>query len=664
MKLFDEHVVLRFALLITSFLFAAVIPDFVEHSENFVVATPYVICILFLVYLALFYRFPSTISQKKMRSDINVDEVVLEPIRNYERDLIEKDRLFQMMIDVSSEGFWTFDVSSDKVFWSNKVGKILGKDSLGDSFDIVKSCVLESDWESFRKSLQECLNEKRNFTIRMRLLNKMANCEAIVISGRPQCNEAGLLIRVIGSLSAIQDSRNLVRENDFLSTCDSLTGVSNRQEFLNELAKEVEKSTERPDYIFAVALLDIDSFAAINDSYSIDVGDQVLRIVADRITASSRTGDSVARIGPDVFALIFRNIQGSDVHAELISIVRNLHAKVKMPLQLDGRELYISVSMSVVVNKDGDCVEDLLANANAVLRDMKKGGNHGGVQFFTGGIREKAMNLYKLEFEIRKAIQAREFVLVYQPIVDIVNGDRIVGFEALVRWNNSERGIISPGEFIPIAEETGLIVPMGAQILRMACEQTKIWVDMGYENIQVSVNFSAKQFTLDNMVDDVRRILQETKLNPKNLKLEITEYTALRESEKTIKMMRALASMGLQISIDDFGTGYSSLAYLKRFPVHTLKMDKSFVDHVTDDEEDASFARMVIGIAHSMNMGLIAEGVETRDQLDFLRSEGCQFIQGYYFSKPLNSEAALAYLRRHYKGESTPSQVSMAFQMP
>jgi diguanylate cyclase (GGDEF)-like protein len=664
MKLFDEHVVLRFALLITSFLFAAVIPDFVEHSENFVVATPYVICILFLVYLALFYRFPSTISQKKMRSDINVDEVVLEPIRNYERDLIEKDRLFQMMIDVSSEGFWTFDVSSDKVFWSNKVGKILGKDSLGDSFDIVKSCVLESDWESFRKSLQECLNEKRNFTIRMRLLNKMANCEAIVISGRPQCNEAGLLIRVIGSLSAIQDSRNLVRENDFLSTCDSLTGVSNRQEFLNELAKEVEKSTERPDYIFAVALLDIDSFAAINDSYSIDVGDQVLRIVADRITASSRTGDSVARIGPDVFALIFRNIQGSDVNAELISIVRNLHAKVKMPLQLDGRELYISVSMSVVVNKDGDCVEDLLANANAVLRDMKKGGNHGGVQFFTGGIREKAMNLYKLEFEIRKAIQAREFVLVYQPIVDIVNGDRIVGFEALVRWNNSERGIISPGEFIPIAEETGLIVPMGAQILRMACEQTKVWVDMGYENIQVSVNFSAKQFTLDNMVDDVRRILQETKLNPKNLKLEITEYTALRESEKTIKMMRALASMGLQISIDDFGTGYSSLAYLKRFPVHTLKMDKSFVDHVTDDEEDASFARMVIGIAHSMNMGLIAEGVETRDQLDFLRSEGCQFIQGYYFSKPLNSEAALAYLRRHYKEESTPSQVSMAFQMP
>ena len=663
MRLFDEHVILRFALLITSFLFAALIPDILEHSDNGVVVVPYIFCILFLDYLAVFYRFPSSVAQKKMRSDVNVNEVVLEPIRNYERDLIEKDRLFQMMIDVSSEGFWTFDVSSDKVFWSNKVGKILGIEMLGDSFDVVKSCVLESDWESFRKSLQACLNEKRNFTIRMRLLNKKAGCEEIVISGRPQCNEAGLLIRVIGSLSAIQDSHNLVRENDFLSTCDSLTGVSNRQEFLNELAKDVEKAAGRPDYIFAIALLDIESFAAINDSYSIDVGDQVLRIVADRISASSRAGDCIARIGPDVFALIFRDIQG-DVNGELISIVRNLHSKVKMPLKLEGKELYISVSMSVVVNKDGDCVEDLLANANAVLRDMKKGGNHGGVQFFTGGIREKAMNLYRLEFDIRRAIQAREFILMYQPIVDIVDGDRIVGFEALVRWNNSERGIISPGEFIPIAEETGLIVPMGAQILRMACEQTKIWVDMGYENIQVSVNFSAKQFALDNMVEDVRRILQETRLNPKNLKLEITEYTALCESEKTIEMMRALASMGLQISIDDFGTGYSSLSYLKRFPVNTLKMDKSFVDHVTDDEEDASFARMVIGIANSMNLGLIAEGVETRDQLDFLRSEGCRFIQGFYFSKPLNSEAALAYLRRHYSADTSSSQVSMAFQMP
>ena len=311
--------------------------------------------------------------------------------------------------------------------------------------------------------------------------------------------------------------------------------------------------------------------------------------------------------------------------------------------------------MSIVINQDVDCVEDILANANASLRDMKKGINHGGIQFFSGGIREKAMKLYKLEFEIRRAIQAQEFVLMYQPIVDIRAGNKIVGFEALVRWNQSERGIISPAEFIPIAEETGLIVPMGALILRMACRQTKQWVDMGFKDIQVAVNFSAEQFSMDSMVDDVRRVLTETNLNPRNLKLEITEYTAMCEADKTIEIMRALSNMGIQISIDDFGTGYSSLSYLKRYPVHTLKMDKYFVDHVADNEEDAAFARMVIGIAKSLNLDLIAEGVETKEQLDFLYLEGCRLIQGFYFSKPLNTEMALEYMKNHY---NVPAQAS------
>lgn len=657
MKLFDEHVVLRFSLLIASVLFAATIPEMFDLSGNIAGIVPYLICIVFLAYLAVFYRFPTSSSQKKMRSDVEVEEIALEPIRDYEHDLLEKDKLFQMMIDVSSEGFWTFDVPKGKVFWSSKVAKILGAETLDDSFDVLKTHVLESDWELFRSSLQTCMNENSNFSIKLHLLNKKDGSE-VLVSGRPQCNEGGLPIRVIGSLSAASESR-VVQHDKSQSTCDSLTGIGNRQEFLNELKKDVDKAADRPDYIFAVALLDIDSFGAINDSYSIDVGDQVLRVVADRIKAQVRSGDCVSRIGPDVFGIILRDVQGSDSNSEVMNLVRTLHSKVKMPLKLEGRELYLSVSMSVVVNKDSECVEDILANANAVLRDMKKGGNHGGVQFFSGGIREKAMNLYKLEFDIRKAIQAREFILMYQPIVDIGDGDRVVGFEALVRWNNSERGVISPSEFIPIAEETGLIVPMGAQILRMACEQAKAWVDMGYDNIQVAVNFSAKQFALDNMVEDVRRILQETKLNPRNLKLEITEYTALCEAEKTVEIMRALASMGLQISIDDFGTGYSSLAYLKRFPVHTLKMDKSFVDHVTDDEEDASFARMVIGIARSMNLGLVAEGVENRDQLDFLKSEGCRLIQGYFFSRPLNPEAALSYLRRHYVAAPHTAQMAM-----
>ena len=651
MRLFDEHSVLRFALLFACFLFAAFIPDILHLSEKPLGFIPYFSAIIFLAYVALFYRFPIQGNRKKIRNDVEIPEKVEQTLaRDYQKDLSEKDELFQMLVDVSSEGFWTFDVPTGKVYWSNRVAKFLNVNpsNIVDTFDTLKNSVLESDWTQFREKFSHSLENGVPFTLKLRLLNapKDGNSE-VVISGRPQCNEDGRPIRVIGSVTSVQEQSENSRQ--FYAYRDALTGVYNRKFFLEKLKVDVDMAAQRPDYTFAVVLLDIDSFGAINESYSMNFGDNVLKIISDRIRSTCRNNDCVARIGPDVFAVVLHDIQGKSSDDELMPTVKRLHNKVKSPIQLDGRELYISVSMAVVVNKDVDCVEDLLSNATAVLRDLKKGGNHGGIQFFAGGIREKAMKLYKLEYEIRRAIQAQEFVLVYQPIVDIAQGNRVTGFEALVRWNNSEHGVISPAEFIPLAEETGLIVPMGAQILRMACEQTKKWVDMGYSDIRVAVNFSAKQFTLD---DDVKQVLIETHLNPKNLKLEITEYTAMCEVEKAIDIMRALSNMGLQISIDDFGTGYSSLSYLKRYPVHTLKMDKSFIDHIADDEEDATFARMVIGIASTLNLDLIAEGVETEEQLQFLKREGCRYIQGYYFSKPLTPNKALAYMQEHYGVET------------
>ncbi len=653
MRLFDEHAILRFALLFVCFFFAAFIPEFLNFPNGVFSFIPYAAAIVFLLYVSLFYRFSA--GSKKIRNDVEIPEVVPdEPSRDFQKDLIEKDEMFQMLVDVSSDGFWTFDVPTGKVYWSSRVAKLLGIDTekTDDTFDTLKNCVMESDWESFRTEMQKVLAEDRPFSLTMRLVAGTDTQQEITVSGRPQFNEEGRPIRVIGSIGTKLNSAAIERQNYYYAYQDALTGVYNRKFFLEKLKVDIDNAAKRPDYTFAVALLDIDSFGAINDSFSTNFGDNVLRIVSERIKGSCRDNDCVARIGPDVFAVILHNIQGADPNDDLMPIVRRLHNNVKTPIQLEGRELYISVSMAVVVNRDVDCVEDIMANASAILRDLKKNGDHGGIQFFTGGIREKAMKLYKLEYEIRRAIQAKEFVLMYQPIVDIGAGNAVVGFEALVRWNNSEQGVISPAEFIPIAEETGLIVPMGAQILRMACEQTKKWVDQGFENIKVAVNFSAKQFALDNMVDDVRKILAETRLNPKNLKLEITEYTAMCEVEKTIDIMRSLSSMGLQISIDDFGTGYSSLSYLKRYPIHTLKMDKSFIDHVADDEEDASFARMVISIAKSLNLDLIAEGVETEEQLEFLRREGCRQIQGFFFSKPLAPEAALGYLKDHYEAKA------------
>ena len=651
MRIFDGHAVLRIALLFTCVVFAGLIPEILNFSGSILFLVNYILAIGILLYLALFHKFPSATNVKKLRNDVEIPvETSVEPSRDFQKDLIEKDEMFQMMVDASSDGFWTFDVPTGKVYWSNRVAKLLGieSDKVDDTFDTLKSCVIESDWELFRAEMGKALNENRPFNLSLHLVAATDSTKELTVSGRPQFNEEGRPIRVVGFIGARMSDAAIERQNYFYAYKDALTGVYNRKFFLEKLKVDIDNAAKRPDYTFAVALLDIDSFGAINDSFSTNFGDNVLRVVADRIKGSCRDNDCVARIGPDVFAVVLHNIQGADPDDDLMPIVRRLHNKVKAPVMLEGRELYISVSMAVVVNRDVDCVEDIMANASAILRDLKKNGDHGGIQFFTGGIREKAMKLYKLEYEIRRAIQAKEFILMYQPIVDISAGNSVVGFEALVRWNNTEQGIVSPAEFIPIAEETGLIVPMGALILRMACEQTRKWVEQGFENIKVAVNFSAKQFALDNMVEDVRKVLTETHLNPKNLKLEITEYTAMCEVEKTIDIMRALSGMGLQISIDDFGTGYSSLSYLKRYPIHTLKMDKSFIDHVADDEEDASFARMVISIAKSLNLDLIAEGVETEEQLEFLRREGCRQIQGFYFSKPLSPEAALGYMKEHY----------------
>lgn len=650
MRLFDGHAILRLALLFTCVVFAGLIPEIISFSGSVFFVVNYILAIGILLYLALFHKFPVSANIRKLRNDVDIPEVTsVEPSRDFQKDLIEKDEMLQMMVDASSDGFWTFDVPTGKVYWSNRVAKLLGidPDQVDDTFETLKRCVIELDWEVFRKEMAKSLNENRPFNLSLRLVSASDSPKELTVSGRPQFNEEGRPIRLIGFLGERMSTAAMERQKYYYAYQDALTGVYNRKFFLEKLKVDIDNAAKRPDYMFAVALLDIDSFGAINDSFSTNFGDNVLRVVADRIKGSCRDNDCVARIGPDVFAVVLHNIQGADPDDDLMPIVRRLHNKVKAPVNLEGRELYISVSMAVVVNRDVDCVEDIMANASAILRDLKKNGDHGGIQFFTGGIREKAMKLYKLEYEIRRAIQAKEFILMYQPIVDINAGNSVVGFEALVRWNNTEQGIVSPAEFIPIAEETGLIVPMGALILRMACEQTRKWVEQGYENIKVAVNFSAKQFALDNMVEDVRRVLTETHLNPKNLKLEITEYTAMCEVEKTIDIMRSLSSMGLQISIDDFGTGYSSLSYLKRYPIHTLKMDKSFIDHVADDEEDASFARMVISIAKSLNLDLIAEGVETAEQLEFLRREGCRQIQGYYFSKPLSPDAAFEYLKAH-----------------
>ncbi|HSQ41439.1 MAG TPA: EAL domain-containing protein, partial [Fibrobacteraceae bacterium] len=260
-------------------------------------------------------------------------------------------------------------------------------------------------------------------------------------------------------------------------------------------------------------------------------------------------------------------------------------------------------------------------------------------------MRKKAQELYRLEQELRKAVEHQKFFLVYQPIINIQQKNRVVGFEALVRWNKEEGMEVQPSDFIPMAEDTGLILPMGQWILETACRQAKIWVSAGFSDITVAVNFSAKQFLNQDLAHEVRAILDSTELSPRNLKVEITESIAMRDMERTLETLHNLTNMGLQISIDDFGTGYSNLSYLKHYPFNTLKIDRSFVKDVPLDQEDMAITRTIISMAKNLHLKIIAEGVETTEQLEFLREEGCEQIQGFFFSKPLAAEDATRFLQ-------------------
>lgn len=645
MKLFDEHCLLRILLIVVGSLFSVFMDELIAFEEHPYWIIPYCASISFLFFTALFYRFPPSISLNRMRKDLEVPMPSMggdgfSKVDDLRRSLEEKETLLKMFFTSSSDGFWILDLPTGKVQWSARVAELFGisLDKLGSSFDALKTLVFESDWAKFTKMLKIALESKQKFSLEIRpVLGK----NIIVVTGTPQMNEEGRPIRMFGSFVPKADILSF--KNPFF--LDELTGLKNRRYFLEHLKEKVNYAQLHQDYSFALILIDIDHFGRINDVYSPQFGDCVLKLIAERIVSSCQQQDCVARISGDIFAILLHDVNGKD-KGKMVEFAQNLHSKIRQPLQLEGKELLIGASMSVILNNDLDASDDLMSHATTLLRNLKSGDCRGNIQFFSGGLREKAMQVYQLEYELRKAIQAKVFTLVYQPVIDVSKDNKVVSFEALVRWNNSERGMIPPSEFIPIAEETGLIVPLGELILRGACRQAKEWVDLGYADLKIAVNFSAKQFSQGDLVHTLQSILQETGLNPKNLKMEITEYTVMNDTKKTVEMMRQLTAMGVEISIDDFGTGFSSLSYLKNFPVHTLKIDKSFVDSLLEKEEDAVFIRTIIGIAKSLNLELIAEGVETKEQLEFLRNEGCFMIQGYYFSKPLPPTEVLDFLQK------------------
>ena len=415
---------------------------------------------------------------------------------------------------------------------------------------------------------------------------------------------------------------------------DTLTGLPNRM-LLHDRLSFMVNHAKRNQQFMAILLLDLNRFKVINDTLGYSAGDTLLQTMSERLKSCIRDVDALFRLGDDEFAIVLEEIAQPQDAAR---VAKRILSVCSLPFKLLDHELYVTASVGIsIFPTDGEGLEMLLKNAEAAMNRAKEMGIN-NYQHYMPTMNAKAFEQLTLEHNLRKALKSNEFVVYYQPLVDLATG-RIAGAEALVRWKHPELGMISPAQFIPLAEETGLILPLGEWVLRTACKQAKVWQETLDKHFHISVNLSARQFQQQDLVSTVSKALQDTGLHPDFLELEITESLGMKNPELTLRTLHELKSMGIHIAIDDFGTGYSSLSYLKKFPIDTMKIDRSFVSDIQTDSNDAAIVLAIIALSHSLKLKVIAEGVELPEQAQYLLEHGCEQVQGYLYSPPVPAES-------------------------
>jgi diguanylate cyclase (GGDEF)-like protein len=423
---------------------------------------------------------------------------------------------------------------------------------------------------------------------------------------------------------------------------DALTGLPNRNLLHDRLKQAVH--SQRSRRAIAVVFIDLDHFKFVNDSLGHSTGDKLLKGMADRLRSVLREGDTVARLGGDEFVLILNDQSNEEV---IFRAMQRIASKVCEPIRIEGQELYLTCSAGISLHpQDGSDVDTLLKNADAAMYRAKEHGRN-NFQFYTSEMNERVNERLAMENALRRALERKEFLLHYQQRVNLKTG-AMVGAEALVRWSHAEWGLVHPARFIPLAEETGLVVQLGEWVLHEACRQARAWLDAGLEPGVISVNLSARQFRPEGLVRMVSRILVETQLDPAHLEMELTESMVMHNAEAAIATLQGLKSLGITLSVDDFGTGYSSLSYLKDLPIDALKIDRSFVRDIGAgaEREEGLLAQAIITLGHALDLKVVAEGVETDAQLRFLKRHRCDEVQGFFYGEPLAPEAHAKLLAR------------------
>ncbi len=441
--------------------------------------------------------------------------------------------------------------------------------------------------------------------------------------------------RVTNYVGVFHDMSEMKRQQDelkYLASHDALTDLPNRNFFQYRLMDSMANA-DRHGEMLAIMLLDLDNFKSVNDSLGHTTGDKLLQEVASRLLSCLGEGGFVSRLGGDEFAILLEDVRNEE---RAVKVAGLIYESISKPFHLKTHDFFLTVSIGITFcPADGQDPETLLKNSDiAMFRAKQRGGN--SYEIFTPAMDREVTRRLTLESQLRRAIERDELMVYYQPKLDLVSGC-IVSMEALVRWQKPNEGIVSPAEFIPLAERTGLILPLGKWVLQTAALQTKKWWDAGYR-LRVAVNLSPRQFQEENLLEMIHSVLAETGLPPAGLELEITESVVMENEEMSLELMAKMSAMGLHLALDDFGTGYSSLRYLKQFPINTLKIDKSFVDNVPGDDENVAITSAIISMARSLKMQVVAEGVETEEQLHFLRQLVCDEMQGYLFSPPVPAD--------------------------
>lgn len=537
----------------------------------------------------------------------------------------------------------TFESSSDGIIVFSNEGNIIDyNEKLITMLRVPKSIIESKSERDFLRYLQTHLEDPDRFLQKVNELQKNpANTDISVLNFKDgkifECYSQPhkLNNEIVGRILDFRDitkRANLEKKLQYQATHDALTGLANRVKLLDEI-KETLKTAIKNNELFAVLFIDFDRFKLINDSLSHQTGDTLLKEAAQRLQSSIRKEDVLARLGGDEFVILLKNIHEQN---EIEEKANTILTAFRQPFVMADRKITMTVSIGIsTYPNDGTTIDLLLRNADtAMYRAKAKKGD--GFVFYTANMNSESLAILDQDMELRSALINNEFFLVYQPQLDLET-EKLIGVEALIRWQHPQKGVLLPIDFVPVAEETGLIVPIGEWVLRTACAQNKAWQEAGLRPIRVAVNVTTQQFTMNNIVNKVKNILDETQLDPQYLEIELTENVILSNRE-IILAVSELKKLGVYIAIDDFGTGFSSLSYLHRIPLDRLKIDSSFIQHIQSDHDDEAIVRAIISMAKNLNLEVLAEGVETIDQVNFLKKYDCADVQGFYYSAPLSCD--------------------------